>query len=288
MEVKHFFDPDTFTLTYIVFDSKTKDAIVIDPVWDYDPASGKLTDTSAKTVVEFIQREGLNPIASLDTHAHADHISGSYLLKKFFPKIQIGIGEKIQIIQETFKETLRIPYLKTDGSQFDFLIKDFEELNFGSLHCKAIPTPGHTPACLSYYFTGMVFTGDALFMPDYGTGRCDFPKGNAKDLYHSIKDNLFTLPGETKVFVGHDYMPNQRELQFETTIADSKKANIQLSEKTDEQSYLEFREKRDKTLATPRLLFPSIQINIDAGKLPPAEDNGRHYFKLPLTVDEGK
>jgi len=218
MKIKHFFDPDTYTLTYLVTDPKTKDSVIIDPVLDFDPASGQVSDKSISHVVEFIKKENLNIKAILETHAHADHLSSSQILKQIFPKAILGIGEKIQIVQEVFKSHFNIEYLKTNGTQFDKLFKDFEEVSFGSLKMKAIPTPGHTPACMSYLFEDAVFTGDALFMPDYGTGRCDFPKGSAKDLYKSVTKNLYSLPNETRVFVGHDYSPNGREMKFETTI----------------------------------------------------------------------
>lgn len=284
MKIHHFFDPDTFTLTYLVVDPKTKDTVIIDPVLDFDPPSGQVTDASITKVVEFIKKEGLAVRAILETHAHADHLSSSQILKKQFPEALLGIGEKIKVVQEVFKGLFNIDYLKTNGTQFDLLFKDFEEVQFGSLKMKAIPTPGHTPACMSYLFGDAVFTGDSLFMPDSGTGRCDFPKGSARELYHSVAKNLYGLPDETRVFVGHDYSPNGREMKFETTIGESKKHNIQLKAETSEKDYVQFREARDKTLKAPRLLLPSIQVNIDAGHLPPQENNEVSYLKLPLRV----
>lgn len=284
MKIQHFYDPDTFTLTYLVIDPKTKDTVIIDPVLDFDPPSGTVTDKSITAVLEYIKAEGLTVKAILETHAHADHLSSSQILKQLFPNAVLAIGEKIKVVQEVFKNHFNIDYLKTDGSQFDRLLKDNEEVQFGSLKMKAIPTPGHTPACMSYLFGDVVFTGDALFMPDYGTGRCDFPKGSAKDLYQSVSKNLYSLPDDTKVFVGHDYSPNGREMKYETTIGESKKNNIQLKANTSESEYIQFREARDKTLKAPRLLLPSIQVNIDAGHLPPKEDNQKSYLKLPLNV----
>lgn len=284
MKIQHFFDPDTYTLTYLVTDLETKDTVIIDPVLDFDPPSGQVTDSSIAQVLDYIKGEGLKVRAILETHAHADHLSSSQILKQHFPDAILGIGEKITVVQEVFKSHFNIDYLKTNGSQFDRLFKDFEEVNFGSLKMKAIPTPGHTPACMSYLFGDAVFTGDALFMPDYGTGRCDFPRGSAKELYHSVSKNLYSLPDETKVFVGHDYSPNGREMKFETTIAESKKSNIQLKSGTSESEFIQFRESRDKTLKAPRLLLPSIQINADAGHLPPRENNSTSYLKLPLNV----
>lgn len=282
MKIKHFFDPDTFTLTYLVTDETTKDTVIIDPVLDFDPPSGKVEDRSIKEVIDYIKAQGLKVKAILETHAHADHLSSSQILKAQYPDAKLGIAEKIKAVQEVFKAHFNIPELKTDGSQFDMLFKPFDEVQFGSLKMKAIPTPGHTPACMSFLFGDAVFTGDALFMPDYGTGRCDFPKGSAKDLYQSVSKNLYSLPDTTRVFVGHDYSPNGREMRFETTIGESKKNNIQLKGHTTEAEFVEFREARDKTLKAPRLLLPSIQINIDAGHLPPREENGKSYLKLPL------
>lgn len=282
MKIKHFFDPDTFTLTYVVSDQKTKDSVIIDPVLDFDPPSGKVEDRSLKELVNYIKDQNLNIKGILETHAHADHLSGSQILKQLFPLAQLCISSKITIVQEVFKSHFNIDYIKTDGSQFDHLLNDFEEIHFGSLKMRAIPTPGHTPACMSYLFNDALFCGDALFMPDYGTGRCDFPRGDARDLFRSVTQNLYTLPDQTRVFVGHDYSPNGRDMMYETTIEECKKNNIQLKAHTTENEYVQFREARDKTLKAPRLLLPSIQVNIDAGKLPPAEQNGKSYLKLPL------
>ncbi len=286
MNVQHFYDSETYTLTYIVFDEKTRDAIIIDPVLDFDPASGKVSKTSLEKLTSFISKNQLNPIASLETHAHADHLSSSQYLKSIYPKIKIGIGEKIKLVQEVFKKHFNLSHLQTDGSQFDFLISDFEQIQFGSLTLKAIPTPGHTPACLSFLIDDALFTGDALFMPDYGTGRCDFPAGSATHLYQSIHENIYSLPDSTKIYVGHDYQPNGREMLFQTTVGESKKNNIQLKMETKAQDYISFRESRDKTLKAPRLLLPSIQINIDAGRLPEKENNGKSYLKLPLNTSD--
>jgi len=282
MKIQHFFDPDTFTLTYVISDEVSKDALVIDPVLDFDPASGKLEDKSLKEVIDYIKAGSLKVKAILETHAHADHISGSQILKQIFPEATLAISEKIKVIQEVFKNYFNIDYLQTNGSQFDYLLKDNEEIEFGSIRLKAIPTPGHTPACMSFLIADNLFTGVSLFMPDYGTGRCDFPKGSAKDLFNSIKNNLYQLPDSTNVFVGHDYSPNGREMRYQTTIGESKKNNIQLKSETLENDFISFRENRDKTLKAPRLLYPSIQVNINAGLLPPAEDNQRNYLKTPL------
>lgn len=285
--VQHFFHKETFTLTYVVYDEQSLDGIIIDPVLDYDQASGVITDVAVKEIVQFITNKKIKPLALLETHAHADHLSSSQVLKKIYPELKICISESIKVVQEVFKEVFNLENLKTDASQFDILMKDFHEYSFGTIKFKAIPTPGHTPACMSFYFininsTGFLFSGDALFMPDSGTGRCDFPKGSAKELYQSISKNIYSLPDETIIYVGHDYSPNGRELLFKTTIGESKNKNIQLKASTKENEYVEFRQSRDKTLSAPKLLLPSIQINIDAGHLPHPEKNGVSYLKMPL------
>lgn len=285
MKVQYFFDSDTFTLTYLVIDEITKDTVIIDPVLDFDPPSGKIKDLSLQKILEYISVNGLKVRGILETHAHADHLSSSQILKQCFPEAILGISEKIKIVQEVFKEYFNLSCLKVDGSQFDRLLKDFETVTFGSLKMKALPTPGHTPACMTYLFEDAAFTGDALFMPDYGTGRCDFPKGSAKDLFYSVTEMLYTLPDETRVFVGHDYSPNGREMYYQTTIGESKKSNIQLNNTTSEKEYVEFRSTRDKNLQAPRLLLPSIQVNIAAGHLPEREINGKSYLKLPISID---
>lgn len=284
MNIQHFFDPDTYTLTYVVADPVTKDAVIIDPVLDFDPESGVVSDEGLTPVVEFIKSKGLNVRAILETHAHADHLSSSQILKQLFPQAVLGIGERIRVVQEVFKELFNVNHLQTTGVQFDHLFKDFEEVRFGSLKMTALPTPGHTPTCMSYLFGDAVFTGDALFMPDYGTGRCDFPKGSAQELYRSVTENLYSLPDNTKVFVGHDYMPGGRELQFQTTVGESKRSNVQLKAGTSEKDFVKFRQARDQTLSAPRLLYPSIQVNTDAGNLPPRESSGKSFLKIPLTT----
>jgi glyoxylase-like metal-dependent hydrolase (beta-lactamase superfamily II) len=280
--VKEFFDKATWTLTYVVYDEKTKDAIIIDPVWDYDPAASKLSTTSAEAVLGFVELHDLNVHYILETHAHADHISGSQVLKQKLPKAKIGIGAKITDVQTVFKGVFNLdPEFKTDGSQFDLLLEEGRALDAGSLKIETLYTPGHTPACASYVIGDTVFTGDALFMPDYGTGRCDFPAGSADDLYSSIQ-KLYKLPDETRVFVGHDYLPNGRALAFESTIGEEKRHNIQIHAETSRTEFVNFRTSRDKTLAAPRLLLPSVQVNIAAGSLPKAEKNGLSYLKIPV------
>lgn len=283
-QIKEFFDKNTWTLTYVVWDEKTRDAIVIDPVLDYDPASSKTSEDSAKAVIEFLRAKELKLHFILETHAHADHLSGSQIIKREFPTAQITIGEKITKVQEVFKGVFGLPDdFKTDGSQFDRLLKDDEEFLAGSIKIKTLFTPGHTPACASYVIDGHVFVGDALFMPDYGTGRCDFPAGSPTELYHSIHGRLYELPENTKVYTGHDYLPNGRPLKFMATIAEEKKENIQLKANTSLEEFVHLRTERDRTLAAPKLLLPSVQVNIDAGHLPEPSANGRRYLRIPVS-----
>lgn len=282
-QVKEFFDKSTWTLTYVVWDDETNDAIVIDPVMDYDPAASKISKESAKAVVEFLRSKQLKLHFILETHAHADHLSGSQIIKKDFPNAQIAIGERIKEVQEIFKDVFDLPEgFRTDGSQFDRLLKDGEEFWAGSIKIKTIFTPGHTPACASYHIDGKVFVGDALFMPDYGTGRCDFPAGSAVELYHSVHDRLYELPEDTKVYTGHDYMPNGRPLKFMATIAEERRENIQLRANTTVDDFVKFRMERDRTLAAPKLLLPSVQVNINAGHLPEPAVNGKRYLRIPI------
>jgi glyoxylase-like metal-dependent hydrolase (beta-lactamase superfamily II) len=270
-------------LTYVVFDQATKDAVIIDPVWDYEPSSSKMSNVSAEQVLQYIKNQNLKVHYILETHAHADHVSGSQYLKKQIPNSKVGIGAKITEVQKVFKTVFNLdPEFKTDGSQFDLLLHEGRPLQAGSLSIETIFTPGHTPACGTYVIGDAVFTGDALFMPDYGTGRCDFPAGSAEDLYVSVHEKIYALPDHFRVFVGHDYMPNNRPLAFETTIGEEKAKNIQLNIETSKDQFVSFRTIRDKSLAAPRLLLPSVQVNIDAGKLPKAEDNGLSYLKIPI------
>ena len=277
-----FFDKDTFTLTYVVYDENSKDSVIIDPVLDYDPAASKISDHSIKKVQDFISQKNLNVHYILETHAHADHLTGAAELRKRIPNAKVGIGKNITKVQDLFSGVFNLKDFNTNGVQFDVLLNEDEPLKAGTIEVKTIFTPGHTPACSSYLIDDMLFTGDALFMPDFGTGRCDFPAGSAKDLYHSIHEKLYKLPDETRVLTGHDYQPNGRELKYESTIGENKHSNIQLKQDTTEAEFIEFRTKRDATLAAPRLLLPSIQVNIDAGHLPQEEENGTSYLKIPV------
>jgi len=283
-EVKAFFDDNTFTLTYVVYDAETKDAVVIDPVLDFNPASAQTSTERVDELTEFLKTTGLKLHYVLETHAHADHLSSSQLLKERFDA-PVAIGARIVEVQETFKGLLQLADdVPIDGSQFDHLIKDGETLEAGALRIEAISTPGHTPACLSFKIGELVFVGDAIFIEDYGTGRCDFPRGDASALYRSVKERLYTLPDSTRIFVGHDYMPQGRALRYETTIGKSKKSNIWLDGTTPHDEFVERRQKRDKTLAPPRLIFQAVQVNADAGRLPRPRANGHRYFNIPLNL----
>ncbi len=280
MRIESFFDTRTSTLTFLVWDEATKDAVVIDPVHDYDALAVRFFDESLERVAAVVDAQGLKVRAVLETHAHADHISGSQGLKERYGA-GIGISEHIKLVQEVFGPVFNRADLSVDA--FDHLLTDGEVFEAGSLRIKAIATPGHTPACMSFLIEDALFVGDALFMPDFGTGRCDFPKGSAVDLYASVQ-KLYMLPADTRVFVGHDYQPGGRALAFETTIGESRTSNKQLRADTTEEEFVAFRTARDAVLRPPRLLFQSIQANVDAGKLPPPDDNGMRYLRLPIGV----
>lgn len=280
-EIQPFFDKRTQTLTYVVFDPRSRDAVVIDPVLDYEPVGSFTFTQSADEVTAFIHQRELRLHYVLETHAHADHLSGSQLLARRFGA-RVVIGRRITEVQATFKHIFDLPVtFATDGSQFDVLLDEGMELTAGSLSIGALATPGHTPACLSYLIGDAVFTGDALFMHDYGTGRCDFPRGSAAALFDSVQ-KLYRLPESTRVFVGHDYQPDGREVRWETTIGLSKRGNVQLDQNTSRDEFVSFRVQRDAQLPPPRLLFQSVQVNVDAGRLPPPHENGVRYLQLPL------
>ena len=282
MIIETFYDPSTYTLTYVAYDQNTKDAIIIDPVLDYDPHASKTSTIGLDKIDEFIKENNLIIHYCLETHAHADHLSGSVLLKERYPGIKVAISENITAVQDVFKGVFNFDFLKSDGSQFDELLKDGQEITAGTINIKVIATPGHTPTCVSFLIEDNVFTGDALFMPDYGTGRCDFPAGSASDLYNSIHDKLYNLPDHTKVYVGHDYQPGGREVKWQTTIGESKQNNKQLKANTSKDEFVNMRESRDATLKAPRLLLQSVQVNINAGHFPEPESNGKKYLKMPI------
>jgi glyoxylase-like metal-dependent hydrolase (beta-lactamase superfamily II) len=281
-DVASFFDPATNTITHIVSDSVTKNAAIIDSVLDYDPTQGKISYISADKLIVYVREHTLNVEWILETHIHADHLSAApYLQEKLGGKL--GIGEKIIDLQETFGKVFNAgTEFARDGSQFDKLWKDGEEFTLGTIPGRILFTPGHTPADLSYVIGDAVFVGDTLFMPDYGSARCDFPGGNAETMFQSVQ-KLFSLPDETRMFMCHDYLPEGRtEYVWETTVGEEKKRNIHLKAGTLESEFIEIRMARDKTLGMPKLIIPSLQVNMRAGNLPEPEDSGVRYLKIPL------
>lgn len=284
MKIHSQYDPDTNTVSYVVYSESSGDAVIIDPVLNYDPVSRRTSTKLADELIAFVGSKDLEVHYILETHAHADHLSSAYMLRKALGA-PIVIGEKIREVQQTFKQLFGLPEsFPTDGSQFDQLVGDGETLHAGELDIEVLETPGHTPACVTYRIGDALFTGDALFMDDFGTGRCDFPKGSASALYRSVHDRLYALPGELRVFVGHDYQPNGRPLRYETTVASARDHNVQLRQDTSFESFVEARESRDSTLSAPKLLFESIQVNINGGRLPSPEANETRYFKIPINL----
>jgi glyoxylase-like metal-dependent hydrolase (beta-lactamase superfamily II) len=280
-QVRAFFDRATNTVSYLVADPATGRAVIIDPVLDYDQSTGKGSTASADAVVAAANEAGLTVDWVLETHAHADHLSGAPYVK-LKTGAKVGIGEHIREVQKIFRPVFNAIDVSGDGSEFDHLFADGEQFRVGDIDAHVLYTPGHTPACVSYVIGDAVFVGDTLFMPDYGTARADFPGGDARTLYRSI-NKLLALPDETRVFVCHDYLPEGRDdYAWETTIG-AEKANVQLAG-VSEDDFVAWREGRDAKLKAPLLLLPSIQTNIRAGKLPPAEANGVSYIKIPVEL----
>ena len=281
-DIQHFFDENTNTFSYVVSDPVTLQCAIIDSVLDYDPASATTTTTHADEIIAYINKNELTVEWILETHVHADHLTASQYLKSQLGG-KIAMSHKISIVQETFSAiyNLDIKYFNSHQS-FDYLFADHETFTIGELQAYNIPTPGHTPACLSYVIGDAVFVGDTLFMPDYGTARCDFPKGSAGQLYDSVQ-SLYELPEETRVFLCHDYLPESRErYEHETLLKTQKEQNIHIHTGVSKAEFIEMRTQRDATLTMPKLILPSIQINMDAGKFPQPEANGICYLKLPL------
>jgi len=275
------FDPATWTVTYIIYEAVGSACAIIDSVLDYDHKSGRTRHTAADKVIAFVRENNLRVEWILETHAHADHLSAAPYLKA-----QLGgktaIGDHITAVQKVFKGIFNLEAeFKQDGSQFDHLIKEDEVLQVGNLQGRALYVPGHTPACMAYQFGDAVFVGDTLFMPDVGTARCDFPGGDAKTLYASTR-KILSLPPETRLFMCHDYPPNNREVSFESTVSEQRAENIHVHDGITEAQFVEMRTKRDATLEMPMLIFPAVQINIRAGEMPPKEANGVAYAKIPL------
>ena len=280
--VKAFFDPQTWTYTYVVYESEGSACIVIDSVLNYDPKSGRTKTESADEVIAFIKEHRLQLEWILETHAHADHLTAApYIQEKLGGKI--AIGDHITTVQGVFKGVFNLDDLAVDGSQFDVLIKEGEPISFGNLSFKALYVPGHTPACMAYEIGDSIFVGDTLFMPDVGTARCDFPGGSASNLYRSIQ-SILKYPPSTKLYMCHDYPPNGRAPEYQSTVADQKEANIHVHDGITEEQFVAMRTKRDAGLEMPVLILPSIQVNIRAGHMPKVEGNGTAYLKIPLNA----
>lgn len=284
MHIEPFFDERTSTLTYVVADAG--EAAIIDPVLDYDPASGRLWTESLERVARFIDTQRLRPVWVLETHAHADHLSGSQWLKKRYGA-PVAVSERITEVQQTFQPIFELEDFIPDGRQFERLLADGERLPLGALSIEARATPGHTPACMSFVIDapegGAVFTGDALFLEDVGVGRCDFPRGSADALYESVTRQLFSLPEATRVFVGHDYPPPGRTWRASTTIGQARQHNAQLTAWNTREDFVARRTARDRTLTAPRLLYPSLQVNIAAGQIPAPGKSGKRFLKTPIS-----
>ena len=280
--VKAFFDPQTWTYTYVVYESKGSPCIVSDSVMNYDPKSGRTKTESADEVISFIKDNRLQLEWILETHAHADHLTAApYIQDKLGGKI--AIGDHIITVQGVFKGVFNLDDVAVDGSQFDALIKEGESVRFGNLSFKALYVPGHTPACMAYEIGDSIFVGDTLFMPDVGTARCDFPGGSASNLYRSIQ-SILKYPPNTKLYMCHDYPPNGRPPEYQSTVADQKKSNIHVHDGVTEEQFVAMRNKRDAGLEMPVLILPSIQVNIRAGHMPKPEGNGTAYLKIPLNA----
>lgn len=282
-QIRAFFDEPTNTVSYLVWDGDTKDGAVIDPVLDYDFRTGECSTQSADAILAEAQKLGVRIGQVLETHAHADHLSGAPYIK-LKTGATVAIGEHIRDVQRIFRPVFNAIDVSGDGSEFDRLFKDGDTFSIGKLEGEVMHTPGHTPACVSYRIGDAVFVGDTLFMPDYGTARADFPGGNARDLYRSIK-RVLSLPDETRLFMCHDYKaPGRDEYAWETTVGEERTRNVHVHEGVSEDEFVRMREARDATLAAPLLLLPSIQVNIRAGKFPPAEVDGVHYLKVPIKL----
>lgn len=281
------FDAATNTVTYLVADSETKRAAVIDPVFDYDHKSGKADVASAEAVLTKAREAGYAIDWILETHVHADHLSAAPYLK-LKTGAKVVIGENIRQVQQIFRPIFNALDVSGSGAEFDVLVKDGDAFKLGNLTVTVLETPGHTPACVSFRIADAVFVGDTLFMPDYGTARADFPGGDARTLYRSIR-KLLSLPRETRLFMCHDYLPREGRKSFawETTVGEELDRNIHVNQSVSEDDFVAMRTARDQTLSAPVLLLPSIQINMRAGRLPPAEANGIHYIKVPVTLPQG-
>jgi glyoxylase-like metal-dependent hydrolase (beta-lactamase superfamily II) len=281
--IKAFFDEPTNTISYLVADPATKRAAIVDPVLDYDHASGKASTESADVILDEAEALGLTIDWVLETHAHADHLSGAPYIK-LKTGAKVGIGEHIREVQKIFRPVFNATDVIGDGSEFDHLFKDGERFELGNIEAAVLHVPGHTPADIAYRIGDAVFVGDTLFMPDFGSARADFPGGDARTLYRSIK-RLLSLPPETRLFMCHDYKaPGRDRYAWETTVAEERTNNVHVKDGVGEEEFVAMRQARDATLAAPELLMPSIQVNMRAGKLPPADENGVRYLKIPVRL----
>ena len=281
--IKDFFDPETWTYTYVVYEDEGSPCVIIDSVLNYDPKSGRTSTKSADEVIAFVKKHQLQVDWILETHAHADHLTAAPYLQSHLGG-KLAIGDHIKNVQEVFKGVFNLDdHFKADGTQFDHLVKEGESLAFGDLSLKALFVPGHTPACMAYEIGDAIFVGDTLFMPDVGTARCDFPGGDAKTLYRSIQ-KILAYPGQTKLYMCHDYPPNNRPVTGVSTVADEKANNIHVHDGVTEAQFVQMRTTRDRTLEMPTLILPSIQVNIRAGHFPDADSNGVSYLKIPLNA----
>jgi glyoxylase-like metal-dependent hydrolase (beta-lactamase superfamily II) len=281
MRVQHFFDEPTATLSYVVWDEETRSAVLIDSLLDFDAKSGRTRTRSCQAVARFLDERRLSLPLVLDTHAHADHLTGMPFFRERYGA-RTAIGAEIRQVQAIFRRIFNLgDGFRVDGSQFDILLREGDALEAGPFRVECFHTPGHTPACMSFRIEDALFVGDCLFMPDYGTARCDFPGGSADALYDSIQ-RLYSLPETTRIFTCHDYRPGGRPLRFQSTVGEQKRANIQLSERTTRAAFIELRKTRDAVLEMPALILPSIQVNIRAGRFPEPESNGVSYLKIPL------
>jgi len=282
-QVHGIFDPATWTVTYVVYEKVGSACAIIDSVLDYDHKSGRTHTTSADKVIAFVKEKNLKVEWILETHAHADHVTAAPYLKEKLGGVT-AIGDHIQQVQKVFQGVFNLESsFKTDGSQFGHLLKEDEEFKIGELTAKTLFVPGHTPACVAYQIGDAVFVGDTMFMPDVGTARCDFPGGDAKVLYQSVR-KLLSLPNETRLFMCHDYPPTDRAICFETTVAEQREKNIHVHDGVSEAEFVAMRSKRDATLEMPVLILPSVQVNIRAGEMPPVEANGVAYLKIPMNL----
>lgn len=281
-QVTPFFHRSSNTWSYVVADADARAAAIIDPVLDFEAASGRTATASAQALLDFVREQALDVAWIVETHAHADHLSAGHWLKQQLPDARLAIGEGIRQVQRTFRDVYHLgEAFPVDGSQFDHLFADGETFAIGALQAQVVAVPGHTSDSCAYLIGDALFTGDSLFMPDGGTARCDFPGGSAATLYRSIR-RLYALPDATRVFVCHDYGPGGRAVACETSIGEQKRANIHVRADTHEERFVQVREARDATLAMPALMLPAVQVNIRAGRLPEVEDNGVRYLKLPL------